>query len=92
MNNLGGKHNLLYQITKERNSSKNSAKTATWKLVPDPFVAAKTQAQPLSEMKFLKEDNYIWNVIARPSKFVQIIMLTSSDSFLQRIFWKSKRT
>ena len=31
----------LCHTTKEEKSSKNSAKTATWKLVPGPFVFAK---------------------------------------------------
>ena len=31
----------LCHITKEKILSKNSTKTATWKLVPDPFVLAK---------------------------------------------------
>ena len=31
----------LCQITKEKNSPKNSPKSAAWKLVPDPFVFAK---------------------------------------------------
>ena len=31
----------LSHITKEKISSKNSTKTESWKLVPDPFVFAK---------------------------------------------------
>ena len=37
------------------------------------------------KMKFLKQATYIRYVIAKLSKFVQISMLISSDSFLQRI-------
>ena len=38
-------------------------------------------------MKFLKEATYIRYVIAELSKFVQINMQTSLDSFLQKILW-----
>ena len=43
--NLAG----LCHITKEKISLKHSTKTATWKIVPGPFVFAKNQAQPLLE-------------------------------------------
>ena len=43
-----------------------------------------------SKMKFLKQAIYIRYGIAKLSKIVQITMQTSSDSFLQRILWKSK--
>ena len=39
-------------------------------------------------MEFLKRAAYIRYVIAKLSKFVQISMQTSSDSFLQRILSK----
>ena len=42
-------------------------------------------------MKFLKQATYIRNVIAKQSKFAQISMLTSTESFLQRILRKLKR-
>ena len=45
-----------------------------------------------NEMKFLKQATYIRYVLAKLSKYVQISTLTSSDSFLQRIHWKLKRT
>ena len=41
-------------------------------------------------MKFLKQATYIRYVIARLSKFVQINIQTSLDSFLQKILWKLK--
>ena len=43
-------------------------------------------------MKLLKRAAYVRYVIAKLSKFVQISMQTSSDSFLQRILWEFKRT
>ena len=58
-------------FTKEKISSKNSTKTAAWKLVPDP--------------KFLKQAAYTGYTKANLSKFVQISMLTSSNFFLQSI-------
>ena len=42
-------------------------------------------------MKFLKWATYIRYVIAKLSKFVQISMLASSDSFLQMILSKFKK-
>ena len=41
-------------------------------------------------MKFLKQATYIGYVIAKLSKSVQISMLTSLESFLQRILGKLK--
>ena len=47
LNNLGSNYSLLmkfsslYNITKGKKLSKNSTKTATWKLVPGPFVFTK---------------------------------------------------
>ena len=39
----------LYHITKEKLLSKNSIKTATWKLVPDPFSVCKELGTNSSE-------------------------------------------
>ena len=39
-------------------------------------------------MKILKPAIYIRHVIAKLSKFVQISVQTSSDSFSQRILWE----
>ena len=33
----------------KRKLSKESTETATWKLVPDPFLFSKNEAQPLAE-------------------------------------------
>ena len=41
--------------------------------------------------KFLKQATYIGYVKAKLSKSVQISMLTSLESFLQRILWKLER-
>ena len=78
-------------IAKEKNSSKNSTKTAAWKLVPDPFVFAKNWAQLLLENKIFKAATYTKYVKAKLSKFVQTTMLTSTETSLQRILWKLKR-
>ena len=46
--------------------AKNYAKTASWKLVPDPFVLAKNIKQNLHwKMKFSKQATYIKYVIAK---------------------------
>ena len=75
---------------KEKISSKNSAKT--WKLVPSPFVfAMNLNAQLVLENEIFEETTYNRYLLAKLSKFVHISMLTSSDSFSQRIFWKLKR-
>ena len=39
----------LCHITKERFLSKNFTKSATWKVVPGPFVVTKNEALPLLE-------------------------------------------
>ena len=45
---------------------KNYTKTASWKLVPDPFVLAKNIKQNLYwKMKFSKQATYIKYVIAK---------------------------
>ena len=53
----------LCHILKEIISSKNSTKSAAWKLVPGPFVFCK--------MIFLKQSSYIRYVGAKLSKLVQ---------------------
>ena len=70
----------LCHISKENNSSENSMKITAWKLVPGLFVFAKNSAKPLLETE-----------IANLSKFIQISLQTSLDSFLQRFLWKLKR-
>ena len=66
---------------KRGNLSKNSTETATWKLVPDLFAVAKNSAQTLIKNKIF-EASYLY-VLAKLSKYVQISMQTSLDSFLQ---------
>ena len=79
----------LCNPVKEKILSKNSEETAVWKLVPGPFVFAKNYKHSFYwKMKFLKKATYVRYVIAKLSKFSQISMLTSLDSFLQRILWK----
>ena len=70
----------LCHTTKEKILSKNSTKTATWKLVPGLSVFVKNYAQPILESEF-SEATYIRYVTAKLSEFVQISMQTSSDSF-----------
>ena len=65
----------LCHITKENNLLENSAKIAAWKLVP-------------ALLQFLKQALYIRYVTAELSKFIQISLQTSSDSFLQKFLWK----
>ena len=61
---------------------------ANWKLVACSFDFAKHYLY--WKMKFLKQA--AWYVIVKLSKLVQIGLQTSSDSFLQKILWKLKRT
>ena len=66
------------------------------KLGPDKWLQALLCFQRIKynsywKMIFLKQATYIRYVIAKLSKFVQISMLTSTESFLQRNLWKSKR-
>ena len=42
-------------------------------------------------MKILKQATYISHVIAKLSKFVQISILSSTESFLQRVLWKLEK-
>ena len=49
----------IYEIWLEKVLSKNSTKTQTWKLVPGPFVFAKTLAQPLLENEIF-EGSYLY--------------------------------
>ena len=76
----------MCHITKEKNLSKNSTKTATCNLVPDPFFCLQGIRHNIYwEMKFMKEATYIRHAAAKSLKFVQISMQPSTDSFLQRI-------
>ena len=65
LNNLGSKHSLLMTFGqfmsyyKRKISSKNSAKTSAWKLVPGPFVFAKNLAQLLLENEIF-EASYLY--------------------------------
>ena len=66
------KFGQFMSYSKEKILSKNSRKTATWKLVPGPFVFAKNYAQPLLENENLKQATYIRCVLGELSKFLQI--------------------
>ena len=87
------KHSLLMKchIVNEKITSKNSTNTAITKIVPGPFVFAKIKHNLYWKINFLKQATYIRYILSKLSKSVQISTLTSSDSFLQRIAWKSKR-
>ena len=68
----------------------------TWKIVnfmgcSRLFCFQKIKYNLYWKMKFLKESIYIRYVIAKLWFFFQISLLTSADSFLQRIHWKSKK-
>ena len=80
----------LRHITKENKSSKCSTKTAAWKLVPGSFVFA-IKRKFYWKMKYLKHATYIKYVIAKLSQFIQITMLTSTESSLQIIVLKLSR-
>ena len=66
----------------------------TWELVPSSFEFAKNQAQDLLENETWKwkQTTYIRYLFAKLSKFVQLSTQTFSDSFLQKILWKLKKT
>ena len=49
--------NSLCNIIKEKKLSKNSIKTATSKLVPDPFMFAKNYTQPLLGNEIFEASN-----------------------------------
>ena len=65
LNNLQSKHSLLMKFGQfisnynRKNLSKNSTKIATYKLVPGPFVIAKTSAELLLENEIF-EASYIY--------------------------------
>ena len=82
--------------TKGKVLSKNSIKTATWKLVPGPFMLAKNWVQPLLENGVFLSKLLIWDNQYHLSKFVQISMQTSLDSkrawyvlghIFHKVFW-----
>ena len=70
--------------------SKIFANTATWQLVPGPFVFAKNKAKHLLENEIFEASYLHWICIKKLSKFFQICMQTTSDSFLHGIPWKTK--
>ena len=81
------KYGQFISYYKRRYLIKNYTKTASWKLVLGPFVFP---AHPL-ENEFLKQATYIRHAIAKLSKFVQISMQASLDSFLQKDSLKIKK-
>ena len=66
-------------------------KLQSLKLVPGFFVFSKSWTQPLLENQIFKTPNYIRYVIAKLSKLVQISMLVSPGSFLQRVSLKIQK-
>ena len=95
LNNLGSRHSLLMKSGQVMSCEKRKIfikkfyknchlKTSStffrvWKEMNRNFIGKLNQ---LAYVRFL---------ITKRSKFVKIIMYTSSDSFLQRILWKLKR-
>ena len=80
----------LCHIPKEIISLKNFIETASWKLVPGPFVFPKNWVQPLLENQIF-EKIFLYCVFnSKTIKIGQINMLASSYSFLQRTPWKLK--
>ena len=83
----------VYFILQKKISYTNKidyTKTASWKLVLSPFVFPKNEAHSL-ENEFLKQATYIRHVIAKLSKFVQISIEATLDSFLQKDSLKIKK-
>ena len=81
----------LCHTTKKKKFSKSFIKTVIWTLVPDPFVFAKIQAQPLLENEIFKASCLCFICNVKLSKFVETNIQISLDSFLQRILWKLRR-
>ena len=66
-------------------------KNCNLKTSSKPLYLQKNKHKLYSKIKFLKQATCIRHVRVKPSKFVQITMRTSSDSFLHRILRKLKR-
>ena len=97
VNNLGSKHSLLVKFGqfmsyhKSKNFIKIFCKNCGLKISSRPLCLHRIAHSFYWKTKFLKQATYIRYVIAKLLKFVQITMLTSLDSFLQRILWKLKK-
>ena len=97
VNNLGSKHSLLMKFSqfmsyyKGTNFIKKFYKNCGLKTSSRPFCVCKElSTTSIGKWNFwIKPLSY---VIAKLSNFVQINMPISSESFLQRILWKFKRT
>ena len=91
MNNLGKKQSVneiwpVYVISQKKKIYQKIPR----KLRPENEFQAPLSLQRIKhnlywKRKLLKQATYIKYVLAKPSKFLQIITQTSSDSFLQRI-------
>ena len=68
----------------KKNFIKKFCKNCGLKTKSRPFYICEELSSFYWKMKFLKQPSYIRYVRAKLSKLVQISMLTSSDSFLQR--------
>ena len=98
LNNLGSKYSLLMKFGqfmsyyKRKNFIKTFYKSCDLKTSFRPyFVCKEWNITSIGKWNFLKQATYIRYVIPNLSKFVQISMLTSTESFLQRVLWKLKR-
>ena len=69
---------------KRKISIKNFYKNCDLKTSSRSFLQ-RIKHSPYWKMKFLKQATYIRDVIEKLSKFVQISMHTSLDSFLERV-------
>ena len=75
----------LYHITKDH-------KNWNLKTSSRPLLCLKRSKHNLYwKIRFLKQATYIRYVITKLSKFIQIEMQASSESFSRRILWKLKR-
>ena len=95
---MGSKCSLLMKFgqfmshCKRKNSIKKFCKNGSLKTSSRPFCVCKElSTASIGKWNFLKQTIYIRYIRAKLSKVFQISMMTSSDSFLQRILWKLKR-
>ena len=97
LSNLGSKFNLLMKLAslyyyQRKHFIKKFYKNGNMKTSSRPLLCFKRIKHNLSrKIKLLKQATYIKYVITNLSKFFQINMQVSSDSFLQILFLKLKR-
>ena len=91
-NNLGSKHSLLMKFGQFMSYEKRKNFIKEFYQNCGLLCLQRIKHNFYWKMKFVKQATYIGYVIAKLSKSVQISMLTSFESFLQRVLGKLKRT